>query len=78
MYPPFIPQKMLKYSKIAPIWAYKKQQKKPVKTLKSQALTGFLIWSERQDLNLRPLPPQGINISRIAGNLLFVSPSHPP
>lgn len=56
-------------------WGYKRRKnnkKRPAKTPRFKHLAGLFIWSERQDLNLRPLPPQAVIAARLAGVLFLV------
>ena len=40
------------------IWGKKQEEKRQEKTLDIVEISRVFIWSERQDLNLRPLDPQ--------------------
>ena len=77
MYPPSIPQNSRKQAKKALFPLAGRHKKSPAKALKSAHLAGLFIWSERQDLNLRPLPPQGAKPSLTAGVLEKVSSVNP-
>lgn len=70
MYPPSIPQNSRKQAKNALFPLLGRHKKKPAKAPKSVHLAGLFIWSERQDLNLRPLPPQGRIFDYLTGALL--------
>lgn len=66
MYPPSIPQNSRKQAKNALFPLLGRHKKKPAKAPKSVHLAGLFIWSERQDLNLRPLPPQGSTLAKLS------------
>lgn len=76
MYPPSIPQKVEKLVLNTGFVLKAEYAKRPEKTSKLPYLTGLFIWSERQDLNLRPLPPQGSTLAKLSYAPTFIGFCH--